>query len=92
MTMAAAETQDGDRISIQSLQCEQLFTVYLARERIYHTEVSRCRQWFLTWTGFLGVFSKPKACLDHRLRLAPEMKDLVLAMLRLLKRNLDRGR
>jgi hypothetical protein len=91
MTMAVAETQDDDRIYIQSQQCEELFARYLARERMYRAEVYSSQQRFLTWTSFLGVFSEPSACLDHRLQLAPEMKELVLAMLRLLKINLDRG-
>jgi len=94
----AAESNDENVISSaqdiysQARQCQKLFVEYLNRPRAYRKRVSDSQHRFLTWASFLGVFANVSASLDARLRRAPEIKELVLAMLRVLKRNLERGK
>ncbi|CVK84415.1 uncharacterized protein FPRN_01946 [Fusarium proliferatum] len=43
---------------------------------------------FLLWASFLGVHADDQQCLDNHLRHSPEMRELILLMLRVLRRNL----
>ncbi|KAH8744344.1 hypothetical protein F5882DRAFT_313190, partial [Hyaloscypha sp. PMI_1271] len=46
---------------------------------------------FISWASYLGVFAPVRASLDTRLREAPEVKELVILLLNVLRRNLSRG-
>lgn len=46
-------------------------------------------QRFELWAGFIGVFADGRASLDNRLKFSPEVRNLVLRMLKLLKLNLS---
>ena len=76
----------------QALECKDLFSHYLKMSSVYATQVSACQRRFLTWSSFLGVFASESASLDRRLEFNPEVKELVMSMLRVLKRNLQRGK
>ena len=76
----------------QAQECKTLFLKYLKTTKAYSQQVSECQHRFLTWVSFLGVFANESASLDCRLQGAPEVKGLVLSMLRVLKRNLERGK
>ena len=86
---AISRAQD---IYSQALECKDLFLNYLKISLVYATQVSACQRRFLTWTSFLGVFAIESASLDRRLEFNPEVKELVTSMLRVLKRNLERGK
>ncbi|KAM0549948.1 hypothetical protein ACHAPJ_009195 [Fusarium lateritium] len=85
---AIQETQD---IYSQALKCKTLFITYTSSPRIFVKEVTECQRRFLTWASFLGVFAKESVCLDRRLQYDPEIKELVLSMIWVLDRNLQRG-
>ncbi|KAL8375693.1 hypothetical protein RB595_007010 [Gaeumannomyces hyphopodioides] len=74
-----------------ALRCRDLFVEYLKASSVYAKHVSACQHRFLTWASFLGVFASKSASLDRRLEFKPETKELVMSMLRVLKRNLERG-
>jgi hypothetical protein len=94
--MASGRLEEGGSIAediySQARQCENLFIRYLEKQRAYEKQVSKCRHRFLTWASFLGVFAKESASLDRRLQSKPEIKELFLSMLRVLKRNLALGK
>jgi len=75
----------------QALECKDLFFKYLKVPSLYSTQVFGCQRRFLTWASFLGVFASKSASLDRRLEFNPEFKELVMSMLQVLKRNLQRG-
>ncbi|OCK87155.1 uncharacterized protein K441DRAFT_595416, partial [Cenococcum geophilum 1.58] len=78
-------------INSQARQCQKLFVEYLKESRAYRKQVSDSQHRFLTWASFLGAFASVNVSLDARLRHAPDIKELMLAMLRVLRRNLERG-
>ncbi|KAJ2987333.1 hypothetical protein NUW58_g4567 [Xylaria curta] len=91
-----SETMDPNiqDIYFQAQACKSLFTSYLEPSgdaRVYQKNVYEAERRFLTWASFLGVFASEGASLDNRLRYAPEVKDLVLSMLQVLRRNLERS-
>ncbi len=71
--------------------CRRLFQEYLQNPRLFGKQVTEFQRRFLTWAGFLGVFAPASVCLDTRLASVPEMKELVISMLTVLRRNLERG-
>lgn len=50
------------------------------------------QQRFATCTANLGVFARESQSLDRRLRNAPEMKDLMLQILHILRQALTQGK
>ncbi|KAK6352239.1 hypothetical protein TWF730_009069 [Orbilia blumenaviensis] len=56
----------------------------LARDRIEEYD-----QRFRAWQEYLGVFADKRANLDYRLRKQPEIRDLIVRLLLILRRNLD---
>ncbi|KAF3103810.1 hypothetical protein TWF706_004844 [Orbilia oligospora] len=44
---------------------------------------------FTAWQEYLGVFAEKRVSLDHRLYKQPEIQDVVIRLLLILKRNLD---
>jgi hypothetical protein len=83
------ETQD---IYTQALKCKGLFSDYTGSLRLCSKQVTECQRRFLTWASYLGVFANDSVCLDRRLQNEPEIKELVLSMLWVLNRNLQRGK
>ncbi|KAL8420551.1 hypothetical protein RB594_003366 [Gaeumannomyces avenae] len=81
----------SDDIYEAALVCRHLFEEHLKESRLYSKQVAELQRRFVTWAGFLGVFAPVSACLDTRLANAPEMKELVISMLTVLRRNLERG-
>lgn len=71
--------------------CRHRFEEYLQSLRLYREQVAELQRQFLTWASFLGVFAPVNICLDTRLADAPEIKELIISMLTVLKRNLERG-
>lgn len=82
---------EADSIYNLALDCKHGFEEYLREPRLFHQQVADLQMKFSTWAGFLGVFASVSICLDARLAGNPEMKDLFLSMLKVLRRNLDRG-
>lgn len=82
---------EADNIYNLALACKHAFEEYLQRPRLFHEQVAEHQRRFLTWTGYLGVFAPVSICLDARLAGSPQMKDLFLSMLKILRRNLERG-
>jgi hypothetical protein len=72
-------------------QCRSRFEEYLQEPRLHRKQVMEFQRRFLTWASFLGVFAPINVCLDTRLAGSPEMKELVVSMLLVLERNLQRG-
>jgi hypothetical protein len=84
----------GQDIYSQAQACKILFTSYLqsSAPRTYDEQVRDVERRFLTWASFLGVFASEGISLDRRLQYAPELKELVLSMLQVLRKNLERGK
>lgn len=90
---------DGEDHEIYGLadRCDKLFqTLSLAtsarKATAEHRVVRDSHQRFELWAGYLGAFADPKASLDSRLRYSPEIRDLVLLLLRILQRNIQHGK
>jgi hypothetical protein len=88
----AALAEDEDDIYNLAAECEELF-------QQEHLEQESCRvetlqlfdeyqQRFTAWTAYLGVFAKRSVCLDRKLRQHPDLQDLVMRLLDILKTNL----
>lgn len=45
---------------------------------------------FSVWTSNIGVFATGRASMDHRLREAPDVQKLVLGLLDVLRRRIDK--
>lgn len=71
-------------------ECKDLFATYLENPSLYDEQVSMFQRRFLEWAGFLGVFAMESVSLDRRLEFHPEIKNLLMSMLQVLKRNLER--
>ena len=84
-------TDPAQDIYTIAVECKSLFAAYLRETRSHGDQVRKLEHRFLIWASFLGVYANEKSCLDRRLRRAPEIKELVLLMLRVLKRNLEHG-
>jgi hypothetical protein len=80
-----------DCIFEAATQCRRRFEEYLQEPRLHRKQVMEFQRRFLTWASFLGVFAPSSVCLDTRLADSPEMKELVMSMLLVLERNLQRG-
>lgn len=74
-----------------AMECKILFKACLGKSTAEGSHLRQFEHRFLLWASFLGVFANEKSCLDQRLRRDPEIRNLVLLMLRVLKRNLDHG-
>ncbi|KAF9891460.1 hypothetical protein FE257_003926 [Aspergillus nanangensis] len=60
----------------------------LGDETYPSTEVKELRGRFGLWIAYLGVFASPKASLDVRLTMHPDLKDIVLELLDMVSRNI----
>ncbi|KAJ1327387.1 PR domain zinc finger protein 5 [Microdochium nivale] len=87
-------TPDEDRtIASQAALCLRRFKSCLDRAAIIHArELSAVEDQlarFSLWSGNIRVFGSSRQSLDHRLREAPEVLDVVLAMLGALSQRLE---
>jgi len=72
-------------------ECASLFDEYLSAPRLQSKFVAQSQRRFWTWVAFLGVFAQEDVCLDTRLKYKPDIRRLVMLLLRILKRNMRRG-
>ncbi|KAI0096440.1 hypothetical protein GGR51DRAFT_543262 [Nemania sp. FL0031] len=72
-------------------ECAIMFEKYLQgpKDPVWEA-VSVSRRRFRSWAAYLGVFSHESASLDMRLRLEPEVRDLVMLLLDVLWNDLHR--
>ncbi|KAI0439843.1 hypothetical protein F4803DRAFT_529470 [Xylaria telfairii] len=93
--MSGLEANEGQEIFDWAQRCEGLFQKLLSTLvghggiGAHYRAVRDYFQRFELWAGFIGVFTDGSISLDHRLKLYPETRDLVLRMLKLLERNLS---
>ncbi|KAF5021966.1 hypothetical protein F66182_6006 [Fusarium sp. NRRL 66182] len=78
-------------IYTQALESKRLLAAYAGSSRLFTQKVAEYQRRFLAWASFLGVFAQESVCLDRRLQNDPEIKGLVLSMLWVLNRNIQRG-
>ncbi|KAI0186319.1 hypothetical protein EV127DRAFT_439039 [Xylaria flabelliformis] len=95
--MFSVMADDGHEILDWARRCHESFQKLLSTQVSHdgigtHYRTARdYSQRFELWAGFIGVFADGSASLDYRLRFYPEVRDLVLKMLKLLERNLSHG-
>lgn len=86
--LAVSKAQD---IYSLTMKCRDLFSTYLDMTTSYTWQVLNYECRFLTWASTLAVIDDESTCLDRRLRLSPDIKQLVMSMLSVLERALERG-
>lgn len=86
-----AATESRQNIRLLGTECQSLFSEEVINNISISTCIRRAEHRFLLWASFLGVYADEKQCLDIRLQNSPEMRNLILLMLRVLKRNLEHG-
>jgi|ERR1700722_5862578 hypothetical protein len=75
-----------------AFRCSLLFDRYISNPRASSIELAEeQRARFNTWSAYIGVFAEHSASLDNRLRDSPEIRSVVLRLLDVLQRNLQRG-
>jgi hypothetical protein len=74
-----------------ALECKKLFAKVMDEKTAYAEQAFDHQRRFMSWASYLGVFASMSASLDNRLRDAPEVKEMVILLLNVLKRNLARG-
>ena len=93
--MAASAEDEDDTIYNLAGECEKLFQQESLELESRGAEALRLfdeyQQRFTAWTAYLGVFAKRSICLDRRLRHHPDLQDLVVRLLDILKTNLIRS-
>lgn len=88
-----AGDQDGAPIAAATSNCESNFSRCILHlestgEEKTATELRRLEAKFLDWKGYLGVFARGSASLDHRLGRHAQQRDLVLLALDMLDMSL----
>lgn len=91
--MEVATLEDAEPIFQLALACEDLYTGQIAKlegdigsnDRVMLSELS---ERFAAWAAFLGVFARPKICLDRILRHHVSIQAQVLGLLRIMETNL----
>lgn len=73
--------------------CQDLFKIYVARLLASSTSADAGEQQarFNIWAANMGVFADERASLDHRLKEDNEVRTMVIQLLDLINRNLERG-
>ncbi|KAK5993734.1 hypothetical protein PT974_07171 [Cladobotryum mycophilum] len=88
--MAAPE--DEDYIYQSAFECERLFDTAVSKAS-HHAKMSsfleEYQQRFAQWTAYLGVFAHRTQSLDCRLQKLPDLKDLFMRYLDMLRRTLS---
>lgn len=75
-----------------SKDCERLFLAILRTVGAeYQPIVQVLYEQFVQWASYLGVFAAERMSLDARLMHSASVRDLVLQLLRIAHRNLERG-
>ncbi|RKK31545.1 hypothetical protein BFJ66_g15795 [Fusarium oxysporum f. sp. cepae] len=84
-------TESRQNIRTVTTECQSLFGEDVINNISISTHLRRAEHRFLLWASFLGVYANGQQCLDIRLQNSPEMRNLILLMLQVLKRNLEHG-
>lgn len=71
--------------------CKDLPAQCLSKKTAESEQLLDHQRRFMSWASYLGIFAPVSASLDTRLREAPEVKELVILLLNVLRRNLARG-
>jgi hypothetical protein len=86
--------QEAEPIFKLALECESLFQKHAAA--IQHDEpsgdalvLSELQQRFSGWAVYLGIFTAPENCLDRKLQRHGEIRQQVLFLLDIIRRNLN---
>ncbi|TRX94161.1 hypothetical protein FHL15_004929 [Xylaria flabelliformis] len=93
--MPSSKENEGQELFDWARRCEELFQKLLSTLvccggiGTHHRTLRDYSQRFALWAGFIGVFADGGASLDNRLRFYPDVRNLVLKMLKLLQRNLS---
>ncbi len=94
--MAAPVDEDEEPIYTLASECEKLFEEGTFEVNLRASEAvhlwQECQERFTAWSAYLGVFARQNLCLDRRLQHHPELQDLVLRLLDILRINLVQGR
>ncbi|KAE8440464.1 hypothetical protein EG329_007584 [Mollisiaceae sp. DMI_Dod_QoI] len=89
----ALPKEDDEPIFSLAEDCETLFQQETSRLQSEESKQLRTfeehQQRFTAWTAYMGVFAKRSLCLDRKLRHHPDLQDLVLRLLDILKTNLS---
>jgi hypothetical protein len=88
-----AETKKRDIFDLANI-CEDLFSRYADPNLALPEPKARAdlqQQRFEVWASYLGVFARYDVSLDRRLEYSEEIRDLVMQLLSLMRRNLDFG-
>jgi len=92
---AGAQETTLDTTSISQI-CVAVFEQCLADAEAIHPRerslIEDQRSRFLVWAGNIGALSSTRASLDHRLREAPEVLEIILALLASLEKGLGECR
>ena len=90
--MTASAADGDDTIYNLAGECEALFQKESFKLESRGAETLRLfneyQQRFAAWTAYLGVFAERSICLDRKLRHHPDLRDLVMRLLDVLKTNL----
>jgi hypothetical protein len=87
------DIQVGTDIYDISLDCSNSFDrVTEDHTAPSYAVVEALRQEFQQWTGNMGVFTRSHRSLDARLVHSESLRDLVIQLLQVAKRNLSRGK
>jgi len=85
--------EDDEPIFSLAEDCEALFQQEISRLEFEESKELRLleehQQRFTAWTAYMGVFAKQSLCLDRKLQHHPDLQDLVLRLLDILKTNLS---
>jgi hypothetical protein len=85
----AASAEDEDDIYNLAGECEELFQQEQVELEFRGVETLQLfDEYQQRFTAYLGVFAKRSVCLDRRLRQHPDLRDLVMRLLDILKTNL----
>jgi hypothetical protein len=86
--------QEGEPIFKLALECESLFQRHATA--LQHDEssgealiLSELKQRFSGWAVYLDIFAAAENCLDRRLRRHSEIRQQVLFLLDIIRRNLN---
>lgn len=91
--MDVTDIETTEPIFRLATECETLFLGHLSSLKNGSDfngakVVGEYQQRFSAWAAFLGVFAVPDMCLDRRLRNHVEIRDIVIRLLDIMKRNL----
>lgn len=72
--------------------CVELFARYLRDRRTTSKDLAEeQRARFNIWAANMGVFADVRASLDYRLRDSPDIQNMIVELLVVMQRNIERG-